>query len=237
MSEIPIIVRTLCDEGFSAFLTNFIHFRTPRKLVIVKNIGSDFTVYQKFVMDGLSLKGWKFEVIDSEPGDEKTCFTIYRYLLSHSITKFFFVDDDVICPEKGYDLLESLSRPRTIVAFATWNIHENGYAWEVLNAGDKMVPNPQPALFHFDRVIKDSDLESLGSTNEYRAGWAIFTLVLSRYVDSVIIVKAKDISVHIKFPRKSYWRNLSHISLDAIIRENIEKYNPNYRCEIFEVEV
>jgi hypothetical protein len=238
MSETPIIVRTLCDEGFSAFLTNFIHFKRPRKLVIVKYAGSDFTNYQRTVMEGLSLRGWHFVVTEAQLGDERSCYATYRYILDHSITKFFLVDDDVICPEKGYDLLESLSQPRTIVAYATWNLHLNDYSWETKNAGDKMIINPHPALFNLDRVVKDPDLENLDDINEFQGGWAILILVLSRYVDSVIAVKAKDLSIHIRFPREaSRWRNIGQLNFDALLRRCIEKYNPNYRCEFIEVEV
>jgi len=243
-----ILVRTLCGEEFTSFLTQLINFKTPRKLIVVKT--GNLTQYQQILVEILKKKKWKVRFIDSVKGEANATIELCRYLVRNKVKRFFIVDDDVIFSEESLSLLkligfllESYGISSYSIFYATREVQ--GFTYEILNTNpNELLIDFRPAYFVLDRNLENRDFEPLfklyGSKegNEKGLGYIYFTSLISKYLKKVVMVKSmKYGSWHIfrRDTREKKWKFMDVRNFDKMVINILKTTNPNYKLEVLDM--
>jgi len=221
-----MIVRTLCEDVFSAFLTQFVHFEEPYHLVLIKHSESNFSSYQNFLLDILKQRGWRIEILNTSLTGDNTCYEVYSYVLRNSLRQFFWVDDDVFFGEDTLRLLKEFSVPDSMVAPVVWFLHLNSYQLFTPH-----LPDPMPIYFNLRKVPK-IQTKILLSQEGHLFGWAILTLLFSQYTKIRLLISPDGpLSIHATHKREHHkntpWKPYPHL-VDLKIREYIKKFCPDF---------
>jgi hypothetical protein len=175
---------------------------------------------------------WTIETINTKLTGDSTCYEVYSYLVRNKLTEFFWVDDDMLFSESVLDILKFYSSPKSMVSPIAFFPQFRGY-----HVFFSHVPDPAPIYFRLSKVPKIPDSKILLTEEGRVFGWVYFVILLSRFVDKVLLLldSQSPLSLHVSHTRSkpnfTPWKQ-RWWTIDDKVKEVLTKFAPDFPNKI-----